>query len=325
MSIRSTGILQRLVRDWIRRRQGPDRGAVALRRGRIYILPTGLGVAFGLMLVAMLLGSLNYANNMGLALCFLLTALGVVAMHACHRNLETLVARAAGTEPPFAGKDAVFRIALANPGGAPRCDLEASAVASPGPFVSLAAGVEATMSLRVPTRRRGYVVLDRIEIASRFPYGLFRAWAVIHPGLRCLVYPEPALNPPPPPPAPGNAGRGGARRGDDDFAGLKDYHPGDPPRHIAWKAYARANELLVTEFSGDAEVLPVFDLANAPGTDLEARLSVLARWIVDAHARGETFGLRLPGKEFPPEPGDAQRRRCLAAIAQYEAPEPDVV
>ena len=325
MRIRSAGSLQRLVRDWIRRRQGPDRGAVTLRRGRIYILPTGLGLAFGLMLFAMLLGSLNYANNMGLALCFLLAALGVVAMHACHRNLETLVVRAAGTEPPFAGKDAVFRIALSNPGGAPRCDLEASAVSSPEPPVSLAAGGESTVSVRVPTRRRGTVVLDRIEIASNFPYGLFRAWAVLHPEFRCLVYPDPARNPPPPPPAPGNAGGGGLRRGDDDFAGLKDYHPGDPPRHIAWKAYARTNELLIKEFSGDAEVLPVFDLADAPGADLEARLSVLARWIVDAHARGETFGLRLPGNEFPPEPGDVQRRRCLAAIAQYEAPEPDVV
>ncbi len=115
--MRIRGLLQRIARDWIRRRQGPDTGAVTLRRGRIYILPTGLGAAFGIMLFAMLLGSLNYANNMGLALTFMLAALGVVAMHACHRNLETLVARGAGAEPPFAGGDAVFRIALANPGG----------------------------------------------------------------------------------------------------------------------------------------------------------------------------------------------------------------
>jgi uncharacterized protein (DUF58 family) len=101
-------------------------------------------------------------------------------------------------------------------------------------------------------------------------------------------------------------------------------NPGDPPRHIAWKAYARAGELLVKEFSGDAETIPVFDLADAPGADLEARLSVIARWIVDASARGMTFGLRLPGEEIPPEPGDAQRRRCLAAIARFEAPAADV-
>ena len=312
------------MRDWIRRRQGPDREAVTLRRDRIYILPTGLGAAFGLMLFAMLLGSLNYANNLGLALTFLLAALGIVAMHACHRNLESLVARAAGTEPPFAGHDAVFRIALSNPGRAPRCDVEAVATGAEQAPVSIAAGGESTFALHVPTRRRGSIVLDRIEIATRFPYGLFRAWAVLHPGLQCLVYPRPATDAPMPPLAAGLPGGGAARRGEDDFAGLKDYHPGDPPRHIAWKAYARADELLIKEFSGDAEALPIFDLDDAPGPDLEARLSVLARWIVDAHARGMTFGLRLPGEEIPPQPGDVQRRRCLAAIARYQAPTPDV-
>jgi uncharacterized protein (DUF58 family) len=68
--------------------------------------------------------------------------------------------------------------------------------------------------------------------------------------------------------------------------------------------------------------MPVFDFAEAPGGDLEDRLSVLARWIVDAHARGETFGLRLPGIDIPPQPGETQRRRCLAALAGFHAPEP---
>jgi uncharacterized protein (DUF58 family) len=312
------------VRDWIRRRQGPDRESVTLLRGRIYILPTGLGSAFGLMLFAMLLGSLNYGNNLGLALTFVLGALGVVAMHACHRNLESLVVRAADADPPFAGNDGVFNLALANPGRVPRFDVEATAAGRTNAPASLAGGGEASVALRVPTRRRGSIVLERIEIATRFPYGLFRAWAVLHPDVACLVYPRPADNAPPPPQAPGLAGSGVARRGEDDFAGLKDYHPGDPPRHIAWKAYARAGELLVKEFSGDAEAMPLFDLADAPGDDLEARLSVLARWIVDAHARGQTFGLRLPGDEIPPEPGDAQRRRCLAGIARFGAPAPDV-
>jgi uncharacterized protein (DUF58 family) len=315
--------VSRSTREWIRRRQGADGDAVMLRRGRIYILPTGLGVAFGLMLFGMLLASLNYANNLGLVLTFLLGALGVAAMHACHRNLEALVVRAAGAEPPFAGSHAVFRFSLTNAGRGARFDLEASAAAGAGAEANVAPESDALMEIRVPTRRRGSIVLGRLEIATRFPYGLFRAWAVLHPEASCLVYPRPATGAPAPRHARGSGG-GAARRGEDDFAGLKDYHPGDPPRHIAWKAYARADELLIKEFSGDAEAVPVFDLDDAPGPDLEARLSVLARWIVDASARGMTFGLRLPGSEIPPEPGEAQRRRCLAAIARFEAPAPDV-
>lgn len=320
--MRLTGFFRRRVQNWIWRRQGADRGPVTLRRGRIYILPTGLGFAFGLMLFAMLLGSLNYANNLGLGLTFLLASLALVTMQACHRNLETLIASEAGTEPPFAGQDAVFQLALANPGRAARCDLEAATAATVADPVSIPAGGEATVNLRVATRRRGWVQLDRVEITTQFPYGLFRAWAVLHPGRRCLVYPRPADAAPPPPPAPGLGGAGATRRGDDDFAGLKDYHPGDPPRHIAWKAYAKGGELLVKEFSGAAEPVPIFDLEQAPGADLESRLSVIARWIVDAQARGETFGLRLPGLEIPPQPGLQQRRRCLAALAEFEAVEP---
>ena len=320
--MRLTGFLRQRVQNWIRRRQGTDRGPVSLRRGRIYILPTSLGIAFGLMLFAMLLGSLNYANNLGLGLTFLLASLALVAMQACHRNLETLIASEAGTEPPFAGQDAIFQLALANPGRGARCDLEAATMASVTDPVSIPAGGEATVNLRVATRRRGWVVLDRVEISTRFPYGLFRAWAVLHPGRRCLVYPRPADSAPPPPPAPGLGGAGAMRRGDDDFAGLKDYHPGDPPRHIAWKAYAKGGELLVKEFSGAAEPVPIFDLEQAAGADLESRLSVMARWIVDAQARGETFGLRLPGLEIPPQPGLQQRRRCLAALAEFKAVEP---
>lgn len=316
-----TGFLRRQVQRWIRRRQGPDRGPVTLRRGRIYILPTGLGAAFGVMLFAMLLGSLNYANNLGLGLTFVLAALAFVAMQACHRNLETLVAGDAGSEPPYAGHDAVFRLAVANPGGAARYDLETTTSASATQLVSIAGGEDAVIELRLPTRSRGWVTLERVEISTRFPYGLFRAWAVLHPDRRCLVYPRPAATAPPPPPAPAATGSGAIRRGEDDFAGLKDYHAGDPPRHIAWKAYARADELLVKEFSGQAEPVSLFDLQDAAGADLEARLSVIARWVVDAHARGETYGLRLPGIEIPPQPGEMQRRRCLAAMAEFQAPE----
>ncbi len=309
-----------LARRWIRRRQGPDRGTVTLHKGRIYILPTRLGLAFAVMVVAMLLGSLNYANNLGMAFTFLLAALGLVTMHACHRNLAGLRVGSAGTEPSFAGQDAGFRLGLTNPSAVARFDIEASHDAGAPQSVTVPPRDDARLRLKVPTRRRGRIALDRCELATRYPFGLFRAWAVLHAPADCLVYPAPAAAAPPPPPAPGAAG-GGDRRGEDDFAGLKDYHAGDPPRRIAWKAYARGGGLLVKEFSGAAAPEFVFDLDSAPGAGLEARLSVLTRWIVDAHGAGHAFGLRLPGTEFDAQPGDAQRDRCLAALAEFSLPE----
>jgi uncharacterized protein (DUF58 family) len=55
-----------------------------------------------------------------------------------------------------------------------------------------------------------------------------------------------------------------------------------------------------------------------PGLDTEARLSRLTRWVIDAHAAGLSFGLRLPGAELLPASGDAQRERCLEALALFD-------
>ena len=51
--------------------------------------------------------------------------------------------------------------------------------------------------------------------------------------------------------------------------------------------------------------------------DVEHRLTILTRWIVDADRRGEDYGLRLPGQAFPPAHGTAQRLDCLEALALF--------
>src|SRR5437016_10680983 len=59
---------------WMRRRQGADLLPVALERRRLYILPTGTGVAFAALLFLMLIAGLNYGNSLALFLTFLLGA-----------------------------------------------------------------------------------------------------------------------------------------------------------------------------------------------------------------------------------------------------------
>lgn len=312
-----TATLRTRTRRWLRHRQGPDSGSVELHRRRVYILPTRLGVVFATMVFAMLLGSLNYGNNLGLALTFLLTALGLVAMQRCHRNLQDVTLQFAGAEPCFAGDDAVFRVAIGNPSRAPRYDLGLGTDLASAAPLSLAGGESGIATLELPTETRGRLPLPRLEIDTHFPLGLFRAWAVLHPDWQCVVYPRPAASAPPPPARPAGEGAAAAGRGDEDFAGLKDYRPGDPPRHVAWKALARGGEMLVKEFSGAADEVLEFDLAAAQGPDLEARLAVLARWIVDADRTGAAYALRLDTREYARAAGPAQLERCLTALADF--------
>ena len=100
---------------------------------------------------------------------------------------------------------------------------------------------------------------------------------------------------------------------------MRSYHPGDSPRHIAWKAAARGQGLLTKQFSGRADAELWLDWRQLPVMmNLEQKLSQLARWVIDAHAGGASFGLRLPGATIPMASGDAQRERCLEALALFE-------
>jgi uncharacterized protein (DUF58 family) len=308
---------------WARRRQGPDGDSVVLHRRRTYILPTALGMGFALSLAGMLLASMNYNNNMGFALTFLLAGLGLVTMHWCHQNLSGVTVRGFRLQPTFAGRPARLEMSIENTGQDARFDLRASCGGARSGFLDLAAGRAGALHIELPTRARGRLVIDRIGMQTTFPFGLFRAWAWLHPACEGIVYPAPADHAPAPPAGgPEDAeGRWDEHRGEDDFAGLREFRTGDSPRRVAWKAAARGGILPVKVFAGSARGSAWLDWADLPAMPVEARLSVLCRWVLDAHAGGDKFGLRIPGAEIPPAIGPAHRHRCLAALALYAGDE----
>jgi uncharacterized protein (DUF58 family) len=306
---------------WARRRQGADPPAVTLRRRRIYILPTRFGIVFAAMVLAMLLGALNYGASLAFTLTFLLAGLAVVTMHHCHNNLLGTRLAFAGAAPVFAGERAEFGIAVGNDAAIPRFEIELThGRHSAGPVDVPAHGSE-LLRLSLPAARRGWLALDRFGVVTRHPGRLFRAWTWVYMDARCLVYPAPAEPGRPLPLGTGAATGGRLDQGDSDFAGLRSAAPGDPPQRIAWKAYARSDALLLKLFAnGDGEPCEL-DWDALPGLEAEARLSQLARWCLDAEAQGRAYSLRLPDRAVPLGRGDAQLAACLEALALCE-PEP---
>ena len=307
------------MQAWIRRRQGPDAERVRLDRRRIYILPTPLGIAYAAMLLAMVLGGMNYGNNLGLALAFLLVSLGFVVMHHCHGNLSGLSLHLAGSDPAFAGQAVTFHLQLENAARLPRPQVEIGIGRDPCCVVDVPAAGAVSAQLQVPAERRGRVPLSRFVVATRHPMGLFRAWAVVHSEQHAIAWPAPAERGRTPPGVETDTGGAQDRaRGDHDFAGLRPYQSGDPLRRIAWKAYARGQGLHTKQYAGTDVVSHLFDWDSLPALGTEARLSQLCRWVIEAHERGEAFGLRLPGTEIEPNVGTGHRERCLNALALYE-------
>ena len=312
----------RRVRRWAHKRQGNDATSTRLRPGRVYILPTGVGLIFGLMTFAMLMGSMNYNNNLSFVLTFLLIGVGFVAMHQCQRNLVGLELSFAGADPVFAGQTLRVHVAITNESRSPRYGIRIYHDNATSAIQDLQPGESKVFVLPLATDRRGWVSLERFGVRTLFPFELFRSWAWLHMDIRGLVYPQPAETAPQPPPTMVAHGhRQHDARGEEDFAGLRKYVDGDSPRHVAWKAFARSGQLLSKQFAGADSSSQWFNFEDVVSNDIEMRLSILTRWVVDADRTFEDYGLRMPGEEFAPAHGEAHRRECLEALALFDKDE----
>ncbi len=305
---------------WLFQLRGPKTGVIVLVQRRIFVLPSRHGLMFSAMLMLMLTGSINYNLSLGFILTFLLGSMGVSTIIYTFRNLANLRIAGGRARPVFAGDTAHFIVHLENPGDMPRYAVNLTHDKREWVTVDIPARATVAAAAAVPARRRGLLKPGRLTLFTRYPLGLVYAWAYLELDLRCVVYPRPA-SPALPLPLPAmSAGTSGERgKGQEDFSGMRQYHVGDSPRHIAWKLAARDQGLLTKQFSGHADAELWLDWSLLPAAlGIEEKLSHLARWVIDAHETGLSFGLRLPGKTVEIENGDAQRERCLEALALYD-------
>lgn len=294
---------------------------VTLRHRRIFVLPSRTGLAFAATLVTMLLASMNYALSLGYGLTFLLAGVGIVSMHHAFRNLIHLRLRAVHLQAAHCGQMAVLEATFENPALHPRIALDLCASQSDSVRFSVAPGASQQVRLPIPANRRGWLEPGRLMLETRYPLGLIRAWSILTPAVRGLVYPAPEFPASPVPAACLQAEHGHAGpHGRDDFAGLREYQQGDSPRQVAWKIAARDDGALHTkQFRGGSDARLEFDWHSLPATlDTEARLSRLTRWVLDADATGTPYGLRLPASHIPAGSGGAHRERCLRALALHD-------
>lgn len=316
----STGAtLRQRLGDRLWRTAQAEAGPIRLGQRRIYVLPSTAGWAYGGALLVMLVASINYGLSLGYALTFLLGSVALVSLIHAFRNLLHLEIRPGHAEAVFRGDSAQFAIHVHNPRPTPRWALSMKAGGGQPSVFDLGAGETATVLLDRPTTRRGWLALGRITLETRYPLGLVRAWTVLRPQVDCLVLPRPEASPPPLPPA--SAGdRGGMlrRSGDDDFAGLREHHYADSPRHVAWKVAARGGPLLTKQFAGiqGGELCLDWSGLGAMADD-EARLARLAAWALAAHGEGRSYALQLPGSHIACGNGNAHLHAVLRALALH--------
>ena len=294
---------------------------VTLDRKRIFILPTKFGFLFALLLLALLIGSINYNNNLGFFLTFLLASTGFVSIFHTYVNLQGMEITSIKTEELFAGDPIAFTIScrsMSRPFREIRLGFDDSLASAPG--LCLEAGMIRTVRITGGHARRGIWTLPRIGIYTTYPLGLFRAWSTLACNGTYTVFPRPAgqvslVSRE----RPGDSSRdegSGRRPGSDDFGGLREYVPGDPMQRIAWKSSSRGTGLLTKEFVTGTREHVGLRWDDVRGTD-EERLSLLCAMVLAADRRNVPYWIEIPGYVSEVIQGRRHRTRCLNHLAGY--------
>ncbi len=293
---------------------------ITLNPRKTYILPTRYGYLFIILLLIMLIGSVNYNNNLGFLLTFLLSSMCIVSLYYTNSNIKGIRFVSVLSEPVFAGDPAMFEFTV-QVTGSDRVSIFFHFSDQPDLYPETLFTTENNRIRRSKaTVRRGIFKPGDITISTVYPFGIFRAWSTISLNLKCDVYPKPIFS------SIGfqagyseqDGNATPSRSGAEDFQGLDEYQPGDSMQHVSWKKLSAGQGLLTKKFNGLIGNSIVIDWFSLPTQNTETKLSIMSGMILKAHQMNLEYGLRLPGTTIKPASGNQHRHRCFKHLSIFQ-------
>ncbi len=281
-------------------------------------VPTRFGWLFIIALACMLMGSINYNNNLGFLFTFLLGSMALVSILHTYGNINGIAAEDIRSQPVFESQDAVFEVTLRDLPAA-HFGLRFRLNESQETLVRSTAETGNHVSVIVISPKRGRVSVDKLELATEYPFGLFRISRGIPVTGTCLVYPKPiplnqlstqdlmAAHEP----------QGIVGSTADDFKGLRTFQNGDALKHIFWKAFSKGQGLLVKEFIQNTSPELYLNWKKINSENKEKKLSILCAMVLKAHKLRLTYGMSIPGQIIAPHRGNQHKHTCLHALALF--------
>ena len=304
--------------SWLSRRL-PAQRSVTLAHRSIFILPSGFGLFWLLLVVLLFLFGTNYQNNLVIGLSILLLSIFNTCIIYSYRNLAGMTLEAKTGPNVYAGQSVIYPIVLS--AAQIQHNVTLNYHCNPVQTVDRLDEQKQTVLLSFANTMRGLINPGRIKVESRYPLGLCRAWSNVDLDNSQIVFAKPKpsenrLTQHLTHAAEESHQHGKTIIGVEEFKSLKPYVTGESLNQIAWKQLAQGRGMLTKEFEQPLST-PQWLIFDPTSHDIEQQLSELT-WMVDQLSQQErVFGVILPSKTIAPSAGAAHRVACLTAIATY--------
>ncbi len=313
-------IFRAKLQTWLNRRF-QYRAGRTLKQKDVLVFIDQQGLLYVVLILITFVAGINYANNLVLGFCFLISAILCISFYLTFKQLHALSVEITLPETGRVGEALTLRLFFKQQTSTPRylflkCGDQLQQL--------MVQGLSQTTEIHLLADQRGVYPMPRILLYSTYPLGLVRAWTYFYlsdeiwiaPRAQDFQWEDHAF----------------ANRGLPDmneFHDLRLFQAGDSFQAVSWKQLARGQGLYVRQFEDqqDKQRLSI-DYAHMPARlhehsqeqphnqSHEQKLSLMMGLVDSCEQRQIQYQLILPRAELAYGQGASQYLQARKLLAQ---------
>ncbi|MFV5191328.1 DUF58 domain-containing protein [Acinetobacter courvalinii] len=300
--------LKRQLQQWIAKRFQVEGSKILLQKD-VLVFIYKQGFLYLVLIVITFIAGINYANNLILGFCFLISAILCISFYLTFKQLHGLQIELVAAEVGQVDQPLILKILLKQSAQTVRY-LRLNWQEQEH-FLYLDQ-TQQCLELAVLPEQRGRYELDALKIYATYPLGLVRAWTYLYPQQEVWIAPkatdwqkEHKLQPNP------------AQDSLDEFKELRTFQYGDSYQNVAWKQVARGQGFLIKMFEAQTSHQHLdIDYQHIPALGHEQKLSLMMGLIEQCEQSGNDYAVILPHARLESGQGQSQLSKARLLLAQ---------
>ena len=286
-------------------------GEKQLKQSDVLVFMYQQGFLFAVLILITFIAGINYANNLILGFCFLISAVLCISFYLTFQQLYALKIEVHCQEVGQVGADL-------------QLDFYFSQAHKKSRYLWLKADdqlhklalneTKQSFQLRFVADRRGQFHYPMIQIFSVYPFGLVRAWTYLNLQSFSWVAPKSSTA------LSENKNTHHRFEQDvDEFRELKAFTEGQSLQAVSWKHAARGQGLYLKVFEQYQEQHEIeIHYEHMPSTSHEEKLSLMMGLVEQCDHLNCAYSLYLPHAQLPSASGEKQLYQAKLLLAQVE-------
>lgn len=268
------------------------KGARTLKQNEVLVFIYQQGFLYLVLILITFIAGINYANNLILGFCFLISAILCISFYLSFKQLHAVTLDVTVDEVGRVGEAFTVKINLQQQNTNPKfLNFKFTDVTDQVQIQShLFDQKQQSVELVFIPQQRGKFEVPAIQIFSTYPLGLVRAWTYIYLTETYWIAPEAK--------SLSQNFQNSSNTGEpdlDEFKELRNFKIGDSLQSVSWKQAARGQGLFVKQFEDlvDTHAMQI-EYGQMPSADHEEKLSFMMALVDQCELAQTPYSIVLP-------------------------------